>query len=85
VRAPLLKIIETGLLGIRQHADRKDSERCGIEANHLHNLPDLIEKCSSEQLTYYLEVEVPQYLRETNNEVPGEVREAWNALRAWLR
>ena len=85
VRAPLLKIIERGLLGIRQHADRNDPERCGVEANHLHNLPSLVEKCSPERLTYYLEVEVPQYIRETNDAIPGDVREAWDALRAWLR
>jgi hypothetical protein len=85
VRAPLLYIIETGLLVIRRHADLNDSERCGVEANHLHNLPSLVENCSPERLKYYLEVEVPQYIRETNDAIPGKVREAWNALRAWLR
>jgi hypothetical protein len=85
IRAPLLKIIETGLLSIRQHADRNDSARCSIEANHLHNLPVLVENCSPQRLTYYLEVEVPQYIRETNNEVPDDVRVAWDVLRAWLR
>jgi hypothetical protein len=85
VRAPLLKILERGLLMIRRHADRNDPERCGVEANHLHNLPGLVEECSPERLTYYLEVEVPQYIRETNDKIPDEVREAWNALRVWLR
>jgi hypothetical protein len=46
VQASLLKILGFGLLNIRHHAELKNSERCAMEANHLHNIPGLLENLS---------------------------------------
>ena len=84
VQASLLTILKLGLLNIRYEAGRKNFERCAIEANHLHNIPGLLEKFSVDLLKYYIEIEIPQYARETNDQVIEEIRGAWAKLADWL-
>jgi hypothetical protein len=84
VQASLLKILGFGLLNIRHHAELKNSERCAIEANHLHNIPGLLENFSIDLLKFYVDIEKPQYARETNDQVLAEIRSAWAELTDWL-
>ena len=84
VQASLLTILKIGLLNIRYYADGKNLERCSIEANHLHNIPGLLEKFSVDLLKFYIDIERPQYVRETNDQVLKEMRGAWSELADWL-
>ncbi len=84
IQASLLTILKLGLLNIRYHAQRKNCERCAIEANHLHNIPGLLEKFSVDLLKFYIDVEMPEYVRDTNGQVVDEIRSAWAELTDWL-
>ena len=84
VQASLLTILKIGLLNIRYYAGGKNLERCAIEANHLHNIPGLLQKFSIDLLKYYIDIERPQYVRETNDQVLEEIRGAWSELADWL-
>ncbi len=53
----LLDILRTGILRIRSAAWSGDASRCAVEADHIHNLPDLIRNFSPDRLKYYWEVE----------------------------
>jgi hypothetical protein len=84
IQASLLTILKLGLLNVRYYAQGKKLERCVIEANHLHNIPGLLENFSIDLLKYYIDIERPQYVRETNDQVLEEVRGAWSELADWL-
>jgi hypothetical protein len=84
VQTSLLTILKIGLLNIRYYADGRNLERCAIEANHLHNIPGLLEKFSIDLLKFYIDVERTQYIRETKDQVLEEIRDAWTELTHWL-
>jgi hypothetical protein len=71
--------IRTGLLRIRSLAWQGEAERCGVEADHIHNLPDLLADYSEEKLAYYWNVERPSYM----GRVPKADLLAWEPL--WQR
>jgi hypothetical protein len=84
IQASLLTILKLGLLNFRYYAQGKNLERCVIEANHLHNIPGLLENFSIDLLKYYIDIERPQYVRETNDQVLEKIRGAWSELADWL-
>jgi hypothetical protein len=84
IRTQLLTILAIGVRNIRAYCERRQYDLCWSEANHVHNLPDLIENFSADKLAYYLEVEVVQYRREMSDKPTSELRAPWNALRRWL-
>jgi hypothetical protein len=84
IQASLLRILKYGLLNIRYYSEEKNLERCVVEANHLHNVPSLLETFSADLLKFYIDIEMPQYVRETNNQAPEEFRREWIALTDWL-
>jgi hypothetical protein len=49
----LLRILQTGLLRIRNRSWENEANACGYEADHLHNLPSLLSDYSPERLIYY--------------------------------
>jgi hypothetical protein len=61
----LLEILTTGLLCIRAMGWSGDAERCAIEADHIHNVPDLLAHFSPERLAYYWAVERTSYINQT--------------------
>lgn len=77
----LLKIVRTGLLRVRSLAWSGQAECCAVEADHIHNLPDLVADFSRERLTYYWDVERTSYIAST----PGEQRADWESLWQELR
>jgi len=85
IQASLLTVLKLGLLNIRSQAERGNPQQCSIEANHLHNIPGLLAHFSIDLLKFYLDVEVPQYVREMNGQVLEELRVAWDELADWLR
>jgi hypothetical protein len=84
IQASVLRILKLGLLNIRSYAEAKNLERCAIEANHLHNIPSLLDKFSIQLLKFYMDVEMPQYVRETNNQVLEEFRHSWVDMAGWI-
>lgn len=67
--APLTQLLRIGLLRIRRAASEGDAALCMIEADHLHNLPALIEHFSDELLDFYLTVEWPAFLAQLERHV----------------
>ena len=61
-RIVLLEILREGCLRIRVFGDRGRADLCANEADHLHNLPELIRDLQLEYLEYYFDVSRPAYL-----------------------
>ena len=57
VRRALLKILYFSLISIRANAGNRDV--CFCLAEHVHNIPDMLEDYSPEGFRYYWEVENP--------------------------
>jgi len=62
IRRILLDILQVGLLRIRGYGNSGLAEACSLEADHLHNLPVLIQYLRREDLLYYYNVERPCFL-----------------------
>jgi hypothetical protein len=60
----VLEIVKRGILFARLAGWEGDANRAAIEADHVHNLPDLLESYTPEKLSYYREVEIPSYLQQ---------------------
>jgi hypothetical protein len=84
VETQLLVILELGLLKIRRNIDRESYTVCAAESNHLHNIPGMIRSFSIDRLSFYLDVEVAQYIRETPEPALPEMEGAWETLRGWV-
>jgi hypothetical protein len=64
IEAVLLKILSLALVNVRGFSfTDQDVKRCGVEADHVHNLPGLIGNYSESGLNYYLDVYIPEYVR----------------------
>jgi hypothetical protein len=57
VRRVLLEILRIGLLRVRAAGYAGHAGECAIEADHLHNLPRLVQALAVEELQYYYSVE----------------------------
>jgi hypothetical protein len=62
IKGVLLDILRTGLLRIRAIGNSGDAEACSLEADHLHNLPELIRSFRWELLQFYFTVERPAFV-----------------------
>jgi hypothetical protein len=72
-------ILYRGLLNIRNHAD--DSERCYAEADHLHNIPELLHHFDNEELhRYYWEAMRPSFIAQSKPEWLGLFQHLWAEL-----
>ena len=72
----LTGILTTGLLRIRALGSSGNAQRCALESDHLHNVPDLLVHYSPERLTYYWEIERPAYI----NQTPHDELVVWEPL-----
>jgi hypothetical protein len=61
----LIQIIQDGILRTRSRGWAGDAPRCAIEADHIHNLPALLEGYSPDLLRFYWEVERPTFIRQS--------------------
>jgi hypothetical protein len=76
----LLEIIQTGLLRIRQLGWAHAPERCAVEADHLHNLPELLRNYSPALLTYYWEAERTAFVSQSAPADLTEFEPLWERL-----
>lgn len=72
-------ILRWGLLAIRNSAN--DPERCYVEADHLHNLPELLRNFGNEGLhRYYWEAMRPSFIRQSKPEWVEGYQQLWEEL-----
>lgn len=77
----VLKVLETGLLRLRTLAWAGQPDLCAVEADHLHNLPDLLSDFSGEKLAYYWGVERTAYMARLPESDLVIWEPLWQALR----
>jgi hypothetical protein len=72
IRDIALEILRAGLLRIRALGLAGDAKACSLEADHLHNLPDLVKSpCRDDLLRFYFNVERPAFRSATEVNVRG--------------
>jgi hypothetical protein len=75
----VLEILADGLLRIRAFAWAGKVEMCAVEADHLHNLPELVKDFKWELLEYYVRCQ-----RNNFANIPGynttQFQKAWERL-----
>ncbi|WP_027709899.1 hypothetical protein [Zooshikella ganghwensis] len=80
----LLNILEDGITFIRHYSAQGKSTQVNIEADHLHNIPSLINNLSRERLEYYLNIEVKSYRDKVNGKPRAKLENEWSNLRQIL-
>jgi hypothetical protein len=83
----ILEILQVGLLRIRAAAWASDFPRCELEADHLHNLPDLMKNYSTERLQYYWEAERTSFIEKGSRTVFYDpvYENLWERLRPFVK
>jgi hypothetical protein len=66
IAAIVAEILKAGILRIRQLGWANDGERCAVEADHIHNLPDLLSNYSPDLLKHYWEVERTGFINQSS-------------------
>jgi hypothetical protein len=67
IKGVLLDILQVGLMRIRAFGNSGLAEACSAEADHLHNIPVLIQSPRREELLYYYDIEGPAFLSVTTS------------------
>ena len=80
----LLSILTHGLLRVRAAANSGDAAHAALEADHLHNIPALLQHYSPELLRYYWEVERPAFVAQSNPDSLALFAPLWQRLEALL-
>src|SRR5262249_25270259 len=82
----LLEILRDGLLRIRALGWNDNAPQCAVEADHLHNLPDLLHDFSIDLLKYYWQVTRPNYAAQSaQNGIGISVMDPlWSRLRPFV-
>lgn len=57
-----LNLLKNGIISLREATSSNDLVWCGNEAEHLHNIPSLIEESNLERHIYYFNFERKKYL-----------------------
>lgn len=68
-------LLTWGLLAIRASACRGDTRLCKIEADHIHNLPSLLDEQNDQRHRYYIENEREHYLAQLQSHADASYRE----------
>jgi hypothetical protein len=76
----LLSLVHIGILRIRSLAWEGNTELSGIEADHIHNLPNLIVDYSPDKLAYYWNVERPEYIKQVSEDRLEGWEPVWQQL-----
>ena len=72
-------ILYWGLLNIRNHSG--DAQRCFEEADHLHNMPELLRNLDNEELhRFYWDVMRECFISRSKPEWLGRFEELWQEL-----
>lgn len=80
VRSAVCSILQTALLRIRNANPR----RASIEADHVHNLPRLLDVYDPALLDFYLTAERDSFVRKTSADELESFRADWASLERFL-
>jgi hypothetical protein len=80
----LLDIIRIGLLKIRHFGELGMSGRCTVEADHIHNLPELLSDYSPELLVFYWTVERTSYADQSSEDDLRQFSGAWDRVERYI-
>jgi hypothetical protein len=80
IREALTWLLAYGLLRIRSFGWAGRADLCAHEADHIHNLPELIRDYSPDRLTYYWEAERPAYMARYTREELRVWDDLWSQL-----
>lgn len=75
----ILRIVQTGILEAWSAGWSNDAERSTIQANHIHNLPDLLRRYSPRKLKYYWNLERPSFIGQMGGQ-PIVFDQLWTEL-----
>ncbi|HZI56246.1 MAG TPA: hypothetical protein VFF39_05700 [Verrucomicrobiae bacterium] len=79
IRDVLCDLLRIGLLRIRALGDQGMAKKCSAEADHLHNLPELIKTPGrKELLSHYYNISRLGFLKECDND--EEFQPLWDRL-----
>ena len=78
------EILQLGFLRIRQIGWSGNASRCAIEADHLHNLPQVLLGPSSALLSFYWEVEKPAFEANSSDADLAMFRPLWAELQSHI-
>lgn len=67
----LLAIIKTAFLNIRCLGEAGRAVECAVEADHVHNIPELLATEDEAKYQYYWDIERLEYLRRLSQAEPG--------------
>ncbi len=73
----VLQILREGVLAARSAGS---AEQSVLEADHVHNLPDLLRRFRPELLRYYWDIERPSYLKATKRQNEQRFEPLWAQL-----
>jgi hypothetical protein len=80
----LSELIGVGLLQIRTAGWAGEANQCAMIADHLHNLPRLLEAFTHDGLEYYWEVERSQFRGPADEETLREFEPLWDRLEPYV-
>lgn len=79
-RRVYLQILERALLNIRGHANRGNSTQCALEADHVHNIPQMLIDDNEKEEVHYWNTMRAGYLRDSDPEITTIFNELWREL-----
>ena len=68
----------------RRAGAHKDSERCEVEASHIHNMPSMIKDYKDGKLLYYFDIEVPLFISRSDGVNINCFEPLWEDLRQYI-
>jgi hypothetical protein len=81
----VLEMIRTGIFRIRAAGWDNQPELCAHEADHIHNLPTLLQDYSAELLDYYWNSERPAYIAGSSSASLKVWEPLWERLTPFVR
>ena len=76
----LIEILRMGILQTRVWAGQKDFRRCVQEADHIHNLPGLLNNYAPQLLEFYWNVERPLLIQQLSEQGCQAFHPEWERL-----
>jgi hypothetical protein len=81
----IAELLSEGLMRVRACARPGQEKRCFIEADHLHNLPHIINDFKVERLQYYWDVERPIFMKSVPPDETQDLAPLWDQLGELMR
>jgi hypothetical protein len=82
IAAVVLDILQLGIIRIRCFATTKESNKCFIESDHIHNLPTILTDYRPERLRYYWDLERPSFMTHVPDWERRDLEPLWERLGA---